>query len=378
MCSRCSTIPRAARSSSSRCPRKHRSTSSIETAYSLEDKVGVSLGPVVVNGLYPEIGGLDADAEAAAVEAGTSLRPGEGGLAAARRELPQPPSRAPAGPDRATGRASPAAAAPPAVPVRRRDRAGPARPAGRRPPRWPAGARRRLDGPSPAARRRRAACHDRIVTDAAPGTANPTNLVELVDTSEIIICTGSGGVGKTTIAAVLAMEAARRGRRAVVVTIDPARRLADALGLDGIGNTPKAIAGDWPGELHAVMLDTKSTFDDLVTRYSSDPAQAERILDNRFYRNISGALSGHAGVHGDGEALRAARRLRLRPRGRRHAADPQRARLPRCPAAAHPLPRPPPVPSADGTDARGHASGQRRGPGIHPFGLEGRRRGRVR
>jgi len=118
------------------------------------------------------------------------------------------------------------------------------------------------------------------------------NLVELVDTSEIIICTGSGGVGKTTIAAVLAMEAARRGRRAVVVTIDPARRLADALGLDGIGNTPKSIVGDWPGELHAVMLDTKSTFDDLVLRYSSDPAQAERILDNRFYRNISGALSG--------------------------------------------------------------------------------------
>ncbi len=118
------------------------------------------------------------------------------------------------------------------------------------------------------------------------------NLVELVDTSEIIICTGSGGVGKTTIAAVLAMEAARRGRRAVVVTIDPARRLADALGLDGIGNTPKVIVGEWPGELHAVMLDTKSTFDDLVTRYSADPGQAERILDNRFYRNISGALSG--------------------------------------------------------------------------------------
>ncbi len=118
------------------------------------------------------------------------------------------------------------------------------------------------------------------------------NLEELAGTSEIIICCGSGGVGKTTTAAVLAMQAARAGRRAVVVTIDPARRLADALGLDGIGNTPKAIAGDWPGELSAVMLDTKSTFDAIVTTYSGSPEQAERILSNRFYRNISGALSG--------------------------------------------------------------------------------------
>ena len=118
-------------------------------------------------------------------------------------------------------------------------------------------------------------------------------LDRLVDESEIIICTGSGGVGKTTTAAVIALEAARRGRRAVVVTIDPARRLADALGLrGGIGNTPQRIDGDWPGELSAVMLDTKSTFDDLVVRYSADPEQTERILANRFYRNISGALSG--------------------------------------------------------------------------------------
>ena len=118
------------------------------------------------------------------------------------------------------------------------------------------------------------------------------NLHELVTTSEIVICCGSGGVGKTTTAAVLALQAAREGRRAVVVTIDPAKRLADALGLDDIGNTPKRIAGDWPGELSAVMLDTKSTFDELVTRYASDAEQSERILANRFYRNISGALSG--------------------------------------------------------------------------------------
>lgn len=123
---------------------------------------------------------------------------------------------------------------------------------------------------------------------SAPGD----ELAELVRTSRIVICSGSGGVGKTTTAAVLAMEAAAAGRRAVVVTIDPAKRLADALGLEGIGNTPKRIEGPWPGELWAVMLDTKGTFDDLVARYSSDPAQVERILANRFYKNISGALSG--------------------------------------------------------------------------------------
>ena len=119
-------------------------------------------------------------------------------------------------------------------------------------------------------------------------------ITELVRTRDIIICSGSGGVGKTTTAAVLGMEAARLGRRAVVVTIDPAKRLADALGLGelGIGNQPRSIEGRWPGSLAAVMLDTKSTFDDLVVGYSSDPEQAERILANRFYRNISGALSG--------------------------------------------------------------------------------------
>lgn len=118
------------------------------------------------------------------------------------------------------------------------------------------------------------------------------SLDTLVDERRIIICAGSGGVGKTTTAAVLAMEAARRGRRAVVVTIDPAKRLADALGLRGIGNEPSRIDGDWPGELSAVMLDTKGTFDSLVGTYSESPEQAARILDNRFYRNISGALSG--------------------------------------------------------------------------------------
>jgi anion-transporting ArsA/GET3 family ATPase len=108
----------------------------------------------------------------------------------------------------------------------------------------------------------------------------------------IIVCCGSGGVGKTTTAAVIGLEAARLGRRTVVVTIDPAKRLADALGLAGLTNVPARIEGDWPGELWAMMLDTKSTFDALVAKHASDEAQAARILGNRFYRNISGALSG--------------------------------------------------------------------------------------
>jgi len=117
-------------------------------------------------------------------------------------------------------------------------------------------------------------------------------LGSVVADRQIIVCCGSGGVGKTTTAAALALEAARRGRRACVVTIDPAKRLADALGLEALTNEPGKIEGDWPGELWALMLDTKSTFDDLVMRYSDDKDQARRILDNRLYRNISGALSG--------------------------------------------------------------------------------------
>ncbi len=119
---------------------------------------------------------------------------------------------------------------------------------------------------------------------------------DVVADSHVVVCCGSGGVGKTTAAAVIAMRAAMQGRRSVVVTIDPARRLADALGLAGLTNTPSRIEGiEAPvggGEMWAMMLDTKATFDGLVTRYSADPDQAERILSNPFYRNISGALSG--------------------------------------------------------------------------------------
>jgi anion-transporting ArsA/GET3 family ATPase len=126
-------------------------------------------------------------------------------------------------------------------------------------------------------------------------------LARLAAERPIVICCGSGGVGKTTTAAVLALAGARAGRNAVVVTIDPARRLANALGLEALSNTAREIDrqlwdpdGTAPpgGRLSALMLDTKSTFDHLVLKYSIDPTQGERILENRFYRNISGALAG--------------------------------------------------------------------------------------
>ena len=116
--------------------------------------------------------------------------------------------------------------------------------------------------------------------------------MEAVAGHTVVVCCGSGGVGKTTTAAALAVEGARRGRRACVVTIDPAKRLADALGLDALTNTAAPVEGDWPGELWAVMLDTKTTFDDLVMHYAATLEQAEGILRNRLYRNIAGALSG--------------------------------------------------------------------------------------
>ncbi len=114
----------------------------------------------------------------------------------------------------------------------------------------------------------------------------------LVRERSTVVCCGSGGAGKTTTSAAIALAGAAAGRRACVVTIDPARRLADALGLDELGNDPRLVEGDWPGELYALMLDAKGTFDDLVRKYAGDPEQAERILANRLYRNLTAALSG--------------------------------------------------------------------------------------
>lgn len=119
-----------------------------------------------------------------------------------------------------------------------------------------------------------------------------SDLATLLADRSIVICCGSGGAGKTTTSAAVALAGALAGRKACVVTIDPARRLADALGVGALTNEPKLIEGPWPGELSAVMLDAKRTFDDLVERYSVDEEQAARILGNRLYRNLTSALAG--------------------------------------------------------------------------------------
>jgi anion-transporting ArsA/GET3 family ATPase len=123
----------------------------------------------------------------------------------------------------------------------------------------------------------------------------PGGIDAVIADAHVVVCCGSGGVGKTTTAAVIGIEAARRGRRVVVVTIDPARRLADALGLpDGLSGTPQRVelAQTGGGEMWAMMLDTPAMFERVVRANAGDAEQADRIVENRFYQNIAGALSG--------------------------------------------------------------------------------------
>ncbi|MCW2620879.1 MAG: anion-transporting ATPase [Frankiales bacterium] len=110
--------------------------------------------------------------------------------------------------------------------------------------------------------------------------------------ARIIVCCGAGGVGKTTTAAALALRAAEQGRRTVVLTIDPARRLAQSMGLTELDNTPRPVAGvRGGGQLDAMMLDMKSTFDDLVIEHA-EPEKAQAILDNPFYQALSSSFAG--------------------------------------------------------------------------------------
>jgi anion-transporting ArsA/GET3 family ATPase len=108
------------------------------------------------------------------------------------------------------------------------------------------------------------------------------------------VCVGSGGVGKTTTAAAIGVEAARRGRRTVVLTVDPAQRLKDALGIGTLDGRPRRVPLGRGTHLDAMLLDVKRTFDELVRGLASDPAQAARVLENRLYQNLSGTLAGTA------------------------------------------------------------------------------------
>ena len=111
--------------------------------------------------------------------------------------------------------------------------------------------------------------------------------------NRVVVCCGAGGVGKTTTAAAMALRAAEYGRTVVVLTIDPAKRLAQALGIKELGNSPQQVplASEVPGELYAMMLDMRHTFDEMVIEHSG-PERAQAILDNKFYQTVATSLAG--------------------------------------------------------------------------------------
>jgi len=125
-------------------------------------------------------------------------------------------------------------------------------------------------------------------------------LSDILESHRVIVCVGSGGVGKTTTSAAIALRAAVGGKRVLCLTIDPAKRLANSLGLDALGHEPQRIGAEvfdaagleCEGQLSAMMLDMKHTFDALVERHASDPQRARRILDNRIYQYVSTSLAG--------------------------------------------------------------------------------------
>lgn len=124
--------------------------------------------------------------------------------------------------------------------------------------------------------------------------AAPLEVDPLIDdpATRIIVCCGAGGVGKTTTAAALGVRAAERGRKVVVLTIDPARRLAQSMGIDSLDNTPRRVKGiDGEGDLHAMMLDMKRTFDEIVEAHA-DGDRARAILENPFYQSLSAGFAG--------------------------------------------------------------------------------------
>jgi anion-transporting ArsA/GET3 family ATPase len=132
------------------------------------------------------------------------------------------------------------------------------------------------------------------VVEPPGGAPIPTPLERLLG-CRLVICVGAGGVGKTTTAAALGVAAALRGRSTAVITVDPARRLRDALGLAALSDEPQPVPlGAGAAPLVAMALDTKRTFDRLIARVSPTPADAERIFANRLYQELSSELGGSA------------------------------------------------------------------------------------
>jgi anion-transporting ArsA/GET3 family ATPase len=119
-----------------------------------------------------------------------------------------------------------------------------------------------------------------------------TSLEPLLDGRRMVICAGSGGVGKTTTAAAVALGLAERGAKVAVVTIDPARRLANALGLDELSNEPHRVEVEASGELWAMMLDAKRTFDQLIEHLAPDARTRDEVFANRIYQQLSSAVAG--------------------------------------------------------------------------------------
>ncbi len=312
-----------------------------ETAYALEDAVGVALGPVVVNGLLPTVPPPPWPEFAAAQTAEVlqalqfeydRFTAQQSQVAALSQRLPLPQVHLPLlacaaiGPSELTLLADHLhlLRAPTGL-VNDSERAS----STKRPASADTGSNVVGTSFSSAPIRGERAAKPAISLRAHPVAGVGKSAVDsigaaLADRRVVLVC-GPGGVGKTTTAAALGLAYAQQGKRVAVVTIDPAKRLADALGLvDGLRNTPtrvdltglpgsglpgSGLPGSGPprsvpetksdgadadnaGGLWALMLDTKATFDGLVRQYAPDPARAEKILENPFYRNISGAMGG--------------------------------------------------------------------------------------
>jgi anion-transporting ArsA/GET3 family ATPase len=301
-----------------------------ETAYALEDSVGVALGPIMVNGLLPTVPAPPWPKFVASepVEALTALQfeyerfaAQQSQVAALSQRLPLPQVHLPLLACAAIGPAELALLSeelrlvPAPTGIRNAARGSSSakglfkiRPESGQSAEDVSNDASSLPSSAPIRGKRAAKPSFGSAQEGPARTEKTTDGgigAALADRRVVLVC-GPGGVGKTTTAAALGLAYARQGKRVAVVTIDPAKRLADALGLaDGLRNTPtrvdlsglpeagRRVGGDAvAGGLWALMLDTKATFDGLVGQYAPDPARAEKILQNPFYRNISGAMGG--------------------------------------------------------------------------------------